>query len=503
MTKIRKCKKVWGMLLVSASTWIVSPAQTLTTLVKFNGANGALPSMSLTQGIDGNFYGVTENGGDSKNCYRGCGTVFKVSPSGTLTTLHNFDGTDGATPYGAALVQTSEGDLYGTTLSGGGECFNVECGTVFKITPAGKLTTLYRFCIQLQNTCPDGAGPDALVQSTDGSIYGTTGLGGAFCPSNYNCGTIFKITRDGRLTTLYSFCSDGAPCQDGGAPISIIQAADGNFYGTTFFGGSYCDCYAGTIFKFAPLGKLTTLHSFCASEECGDGESPSKLVQSPVDGDFYGTTYSGGFNFDGTFFKITTTGRLTTLHKFHGSDGFYPESGIVLASDGNFYDTTHWGGHDIECNEAGCGTVFKMSPSGVVDTLYSFCPTGSCDSGSLPFAGLVQGTSGAFYGTTGWGGDMSCNFGTGCGTIFKLSTGLAPFVAFVRAAGEAGQTSGILGQGFTGTTSVEFNGIPANFTAVSDTYLKATIPSDATTGYVTVTTSSGVLTSNVPFRVIP
>ena len=167
---------------------------------------------------------------------------------------------------------------------------------------------------------------------------------------------------------------------------------------------------------------------------------------------------------------------------------------MVQASDGNFYGTTEFGG-DITCNPPlGCGTIFQITPEGTLTTLHNFESFDGANG-----SGLFQATDGILYGTSN-GGILSCAPPYGCGTVFSLDTGLGPFVAFVRAAGKVGQTGGILGQGFTETTSVSLNGIPANFTVVSDTYIKATVPAGATTGYVTVATPTGVLTSNVPFR---
>jgi uncharacterized repeat protein (TIGR03803 family) len=201
----------------------------------------------LVQGADGNFYGTTFAGGTSSNCnlaYNGCGTVFKITPQGTLTTLHSFDNAGGCYPE-AGLVQGTDGNFYGTTSGGGpnGYCgYPVPVGgTVFKITPAGILTTLYNFCSR--TNCTDGKGPyGELVQATDGNFYGTTNGGGA----NGDRGTIFRVTPGGAFTTLYSFCSQ-PNCADGILPYGkLMQAADGNFYGTTYEGGTNG---AGTIFR--------------------------------------------------------------------------------------------------------------------------------------------------------------------------------------------------------------------------------------------------------------
>ena len=272
----------------------------------------------------------------------------------------------GALPV-AGLVQASDGNFYGTTTLGGssGDCSYPDvggCGTVFKLTPSGTLTTLYSFCSQ--PNCADGGWPDGgLVQATDGNFYGTTSRGGVSsnCPGPYvsGCGTVFKITPSGTLTTVYSF-----NYTDGSEPwAGLVQGTDGSFYGTTEWGGTYGH---GTVFKITPDGTLTTLHSF----NYADGSSPLGALVQATDGNFYGTTEEGGAAGPGTVFRITPSGALTTLRSFDGSDGEYP-NGLVQASDGNFYGTT--GGGGANCSPYGCGTVFKITLSGTLTTLYSFC----------------------------------------------------------------------------------------------------------------------------------
>jgi len=314
-------------------------AGSLTTLYNFcsqpNCPDGSDPS-GLVEANDGNFYGATFGGGTSSNCGRyGCGTVFKITPSGELTTLHSFDGADGAAPW-AGLMQASSGNFYGTTELGGTN----GAGTVFQITPAGAISMLYSFCSQ--PNCTDGGQPTApLMQATDGNLYGTTaGLG-------TTSGTVFKITMSGILTTLYNFCSQ-PNCTDGAQPQGgLVQADDGNFYGTTFRGGlgNY-----GTVFKITPEGVLITLHDFNGS----DGYNPFAGLAQARDGNFYGTTSAGGTANDGTVFKITPEGVLTTLHNFERSDGYWPYAGLVQASNGAFFGATSIGGPN------GWGTIFRL-----------------------------------------------------------------------------------------------------------------------------------------------
>jgi len=340
----------------------------------------------------------------------GGGMVFKITPDGTLTTLYSFCSqagcTDGANPYGG-LVQGTNGDFYGTTQSGGAGNYR----TIFKITPRGTLTTLHSFCAQ--SGCADGEYPyGSLVQATNGDLYGAALFGGANCSSSCG-GTIFKITPGGALTTLYSFCAQGGTaCTDGSAPVGgLIQAANGDFYGVTDYGGN--ETGNGTVFKITPAGALTTLYSFCSQggSLCSDGAGANALIQA-TNGDFYGTTIFGGNETQtGIVFKITPSGAFTTLYSFCAqggiecTDGSSPEAGLVRGSDGNFYGTTSAGG--AATPTLGYGTIFKITPAGALTTLYSFCSQGGpgvCTDGSGPQAALVQDTNGMLYGTTSTGG---------------------------------------------------------------------------------------------------
>ena len=478
---------------------IFLPAQTLTTLVNFNGTNGAGPAASLIHASDGNFYGTTLAGGKpAPSCnalygLSGCGTVFKVTPTGTLTTLYQFcskqNCPDGWNPSGP-LVQGSDGNFYGTTQNGGvtnPPCYSYGCGTVFKLTPSGALTTLYSFCSQAN--CTDGTDPlGGLIQGTDGNFYGTTYGGGA---NGIGYGTVFKITPAGVLTTLYSFCSQ-PHCTDGYNPYAwLLQANDGNFYGTTYLGGGSFN--AGTVFKLTPGGVLTTLHTFCSQWPCPDGSGPWAGLIQALDGNFYGTAHAGGANNYGTAFKISPDGTLTTLHSFDGTDGEVPFAGLIQASDGNFYGTTEVGGSSGACmNGSSCGNVFKMTPAGVVVSLYSFDFT----DGATPQAGVVQGTDGTFYGTTLQGGTPPN------GTIFNLNIALGPFVELQPTIGQMGAPVTILGTNLTGATSVTFNGTPATIITNTGSAITTTVPTGATTGTVQVAVGGNNLISNTDFQVV-
>jgi len=364
----------------------------VTTLHSFTGNDGVRPLAGLVQGSDGNFYGTTTFGGGS-----GLGTVFKITPSGTLTTLHSFTGSDGASPQFGRWIQASDGNFYGTTIQGGEH----KLGTVFKITPSGTFTTLHSFAGS------DGSYPSAgLIRGSDGNFYGTAALGGAS-----GVGTVFKMDSSGTLTTLHSFAgSDGSYPQ-----AELIEGSDGSFYGTTPSGGVANNALnRGTVFKITPAGVFTSLHSFAQI----DGTFPSAGLIQASDGNFYGTTNQGGTGSVGTVFKMDSSGTVTSLHSFAGSDGANPSASLIQASDGNFYGTTSTGGAEND------GTVFKMNSSGAVTTvttLYSF--TGG--DGYLPRGGLIQGSDGNFYGTTDVGGASvgSINGMNGAvGTVFKMDS---------------------------------------------------------------------------------
>jgi uncharacterized repeat protein (TIGR03803 family) len=495
MTRI--VNRLSQLLAIGAVTAISIHAQTFTTLHSFNGADGDLPVGGLVQGLDGNLYGTTTGGGSNG---RG-GTVFKITTRGNLTTLYNFCSqsgcTDGIQPYVGALAQATDGSIYGTTYHGGAN----DLGEIFQVSPSGALTTLYSFCA-LAN-CADGAFPQGMLVQSGGYVYGTTS-GGGTSPN----GSVFKIAPDGTLTTLYGFCSQ-PNCADGALPgAGLVQGFDGNFYGTTETGGANCrDPGCGTIFKVTPGGALTTLYSFCSQSHCADGATPLGGLVQGNSGDLYGTAQDGGSRGFGTVFKITPDGTFTKIHSFCEqagcADGSYPNAGLVQGSDGNFYGITTFGGSCPSSSQSGCGTIFKVDTTGALTTLYTFCTETGCPNGETPDAALVQDTNGTFYGTTNFGGAYSgCDEGS-CGTVYNLSVGLAPFVKTLPAGGQVGTTVEILGNNLTAPTSVTFNGTPAVVTLVTATQIRATVPAGATTGEVVVTLAGSTLSSNMPFRVLP
>jgi uncharacterized repeat protein (TIGR03803 family) len=442
------------LLSVSAS----AESGSFTILHVFEGTDGAHPA-GLVQGIDGDFYGTTTSGGKY-----GKGTIFKITTGGQLTTLHVFNGSDGV--GGSGLLLGTDGGFYATTSVGD--------GSVIKITAAGKVTTLYAFACSGPASCARGIDPSyGLIQGADSNFYGTN-----FFEGKEGGGTIYKLTPSRNLTVLYSFC-DTADCDSGLVPNWLIQGADGNFYGTTQDGPGFD---AGTVFKVTPSGVLTTLGRFCGefnSQPCSRGGQPSGLIQG-ADGNFYGTTYEPR-----TIFRVTSSGKLTTLNDFKTIQGG-PLFGVIQGTDGDFYGTTA---------EVDVGTVYKMTSSGNLSALYRFCANQFCLDGSVP-GPLVQGTDGNFYGVTYSGGGAKDD-----GVIFKLSTGLRPFVRTLPTVAEPDEAVTILGSNLTGATRVTFNGRAAQFKIVSASDIMTTVPVGATTGYVEVVTPRGTLKSNEKFLV--
>jgi uncharacterized repeat protein (TIGR03803 family) len=397
MKKFSVMKMVGMVFVFCAATAIASLAQTFTSLASFDYTNGAYPQYGPLIDVSGYLYGTTEVGGAN-----GLGTVFSVSPDGAVTTLysfcsqancpdgfeplgglveingslfgttayggannygtvfevdlpngnlfatlHSFDYTDGAYPYaGLTYYGSVSGLLFGTTTYGGAN----GNGTVFQIIPAlpYTLTTLYNFCSQLN--CTDGNFVYSALTGAKSELWGTTYSGGA---SGF--GTIFRITISGALQTVHSFA-----VTDGAGPIGgLVYARNGDFYGTTAGGGS---TYDGTAFEMTPEGTLTTLYNFCAGDYCPDGVGPEGTLIQAANGDFFGTTVTGGVNLRGTVFEMTAAGKLTTLHSFAGPDGASPVAGLVQVGS-TLYGTTLLGGGSSACpgEPVGCGTVFSLA----------------------------------------------------------------------------------------------------------------------------------------------
>jgi len=414
----------------------------------------------IAQGREGDLWSTTLFGGTNN-----MGTAFKLTPGGKLTVIYNFTSTTGQPSSGLTLG--TNGNFYGATFNGGmGTACVGGCGTVFELTPSGKLTILWNF-----EGGNDGEFPySGPIEGRDGNFYGTTYQGGV-----NTFGTIYQLTPSGKLTTIYQF--DGT---HGSFPIGpLVQAADGNLYGTTAgFGFNY-----GTIFKIVPSGDfpLTLLHSF----DVFDGAYPYAGLVQGSDAKLHGTTT--GASLFGDVFDITTKGSFAELHALNGStDGAYANAGLVQATDGNFYGAAQQEGN-------GFGTFFRITSKGT----FTVCEDFNATDGAEPLVTPIQHTNGILYGDTLLGGDIQ-----NTGVFYSLNLGLKPFVSLLPASGNVGATVEILGQGFIGTKAVSFNGTAAaKFTVVSNTYMTAVVPTGATTGLVTVTTPKANLQSNKKFGV--
>jgi uncharacterized repeat protein (TIGR03803 family) len=460
-------------LAISLCPAVCAQAQTFSYFANFNSKNAGA---SVMQATDGNLYS-----GGGGGIY-GQGDIFRVTPSGEFNVVYSFCSQrgcpDGRVPLTPILG--SDGSFYGTTAAGGNRFGG---GTVYKMTLDGKLTTLYSFCTT--NQCPDGAEPGGIIQASDGNLYGIT-IGAA----KQDSGTLFQVSTTGKFKVLHYFCST-PNCVDGYEQSPPIQGIDGNLYGTTLLGGSHS---GGVLYRLTLAGEYKVIYNFCSLLDCLDGGGPTGIVQD-ARGNFFGTTYSGGSKGHGTVFEFTSTNQYIVLDSFNFVLG--TPLGLTLASDGNFYGTTQG-----KSNSGHGGTVFKVTPKGEITFLNIFGNNCDLDTGYYPAGSIFQNTEGTLYGATAYGnsiGDCNPN-GVGYGTIYSVS-GLRPLVETAPVAGPVGQSVIILGNGLSGSTSITFNGVEAAFAVESDTYIKATVPAGAITGIVSVVTPSGTLNSNPQFVV--
>ena len=539
MKRIRSCGLVMVATLALSLLAAVAHAQTYSDLYNFGDGSGdpLNPEYSgiVAQGRDGNLYSTTPKGGSNA-----LGTVFKITPQGVVSVLYNFDGTHGKVPYGGLTLGT-DGNFYGTTSAGG----STNLGVVFQITPAGALTVLHTFA--------SGEGYSAYappIQASDGNFYGTTIFGGA---SGY--GTVYKMTPTGTLTVLHSF--DLANGRNPYGPL--VQGNDGNFYGTAY-SGLGANVY-GMVFKVTSKGTFTILHAF----DLTDGGNPIAGLVLGKDGNFYGTTFNGGSVGYGNVFKITASGALSVLHSFTpASDGGTPYGSLVQATDGNFYGVGYLGGTKNE------GTIFRITPSGTFSVRYNLDGThgslpmvtllqhttgtlygdtntgGSHNTGAFyslkaslaPYAALLptSGKVGKAIGILGQGFNSASGVSfNGTSATFKVSsdtfltatvpagatTGIVTVTipggnlksninfrvpptikSFSPTSGSVGTPVTIKGVSLTQTSKVTFGGVKATTVVVnSDTQVTANVPTGAKTGKISITTSGGTATSSAIFTV--
>ena len=379
-------RSVW--LFAAAMALAIQPlsAQSGSYTVLYSFANNPLagenPSSSLVRDPEGNLYGIALGG------TFGRGVVFELNSTGHERVLYNFKGSDGDGDVPDSMsFRDSTGNLFGTTFQGGAYSF----GTVFKLDRQGRETIVYSFCAE--TPCTKGAYPGGVIPGKNGSLYGITYAGGDFSCSITGCGTVFKINHDGALTLVHAF---GGTNGDGQNPnAGLILDAFNNVYGTTQYGGPYG---RGTVFQLTPNGNETVVYSFDGG---ANGAYPNGGVARDAAGSFYGTTYQGGAYNYGTIFKIDTLGQFSVLYSFPGgASGGNPYASLNLDIQGNIYGTTYSGGsHNF-------GTIFKLDANGNETVVHNFGEEGY---GIHP-SGLLIDATGSLYGTTYQGGKY--NYGS-------------------------------------------------------------------------------------------
>jgi uncharacterized repeat protein (TIGR03803 family) len=457
MTNLKvRCHQLLLAVLTLAFFTAAANAQTFTDLHDFDETEGccaSYPSM-LVQGQDGNIYGATTSGG--AHFY---GNIFKMTPSGTLTSIYSFDLTHGGYPQ-SGISMAADGNFYGTTYQGGTNHY----GTIFKVTPSGAFTELYDFA----NTT-DGAYPHTPpVQAQDGNLYGTT--------ANGTVAVLYKITTAGVFTVMETLV--------GQSYSPLLLGADGNLYGTTVYGGTF---NGGTVFVFSPAAKaMKTIYNFHTEY------SPYGPLMQGADGALYGTTSSGGTGSGGVVFRVTTAGVYKVLFNFtvSSANGASSYSGLVQGSDKFLYGVTSAGGAN------GQGVLFKISPTGTgFAVLHDFATA----TGDTPFATPFLHTNGTIYGLSFHGGAHSAY-----GVVYSMNAGLKEFVAPVVLHSAKSNTSvELLGQGFNTATGVLFGTGAGALTIASDTFATAKVTTGAMTGAITVKEPGGNLSTLQVFKIVP
>ena len=367
---------------------LAAQSQTLYVYHNFGAIpDGQTPAAGVLRDQRGNLFGTTEYGGEL-----GKGTVFQITPEGVESVLHSFGAAgDGANPV-AALAEDAAGNLYGTTLYGGtGKC-TLGCGTVFKLTPSGDETVLHSFTANIGS---DGNSPEAgVILDAAGNLYGTT-LEGGWGSCHGGCGTVYEVSSAGVEKVLWNF--EGGAVGSWHPEGGLVMDAVGNLYGNVMFGGGGAGNGCGLVFKLSNNGTKwgeTVLHRFLKST---DGCQPVAALTLDSVGNLYGITEFGGTSNYGTVFKVTAAGKETVLVNFDGTNGRLPQSALVQDAEGNFYGTTNFGPDTAGCSGLGCGTVFKMTPAGVESVYFAF-PDNEQD-GEYPL-GVVLDSAGNLYGTT-------------------------------------------------------------------------------------------------------
>ena len=414
----------------------------------------------IAQGTDGNLYGM----GNDQFSH---GTIFRITRSGTLTNLYAFSEVTGGSE---GLTLGPDGNFYGVTYYGGygGECPN-NLGSIFRLTPTGQLKNLHCF------DGMDGQWPASPpIVGDDGYLYGTA----------FKAGYKISVMGDFQLLTTSIPYAEGATGHGSFAPL--LLATDGNFYGVIPDADRNSGSTGGTIYQMTPTGAVTVLYNFepGANNAYLLGEQPYGALTEGADGNLYGTTVVGGIEGCGVAYQLAPDGNPSREFSIPGGNsGCYPYTGLVAASDGSLYGVTSY------ASQFTGGTFYSVTMGGAFNVSYALTPdcAGSFCHGSNPYSTPMQATDGRVYGMTNQGGFYDQ------GVFYSLDVGAPAFVSTIQPSGTIGQIVGILGQNFTDATNISFNGIPANYTVVSDTYLTAVVPPGATTGPIAVAIPANLL----------
>ena len=449
---VRKAGRNAALVCLLSMTWVAAPiwAQSYRDLYNFDcssGGGGCTPEGALIQGTDGNLYGTTTAGGAN-----GLGTIFKVSTTGTgYTVLWNFDSSTGASTGG--LTRSSfDGNLYGTTVS-----------TLYRfVVSSQSLTVLHTF------STTEGVPAGPPVEDTQYNLFGATGPGMAY---------VWRVA-----TSTYTALKGKVPKSPSGP---LVLASDKNLYGASFSGGSND---AGAVFNITSSGKTSTVYSFTGLD---DGFSPNAPLAEGKDNQLYGTASGGGFFNDGTIFSLTLatpSSFETTQYEFNNtnSQAYEPGAGLLAASDGNFYGSTQLGGVD------NLGTIFQFQSGGSFIQYVDLSGTTGIDLGASPDTNMMEDTNGTFYGVTPAGGTNGSGDGDGVLFSFTPPNPLSHISLCCNWWVILDQPVTIIGQNLTGVISVQFGSVAARFRAGSDTYLTALVPSAAIDGPVSVTLATGL-----------
>lgn len=487
----------------SVAVYKISPAGAESVVTSALPTGWAGCDSGLTLGSDGNFYGTCQSGNSTN-----FGAIYRLTPSGTVTDLHDFTDVTGDGFPEQPPIQASDGNLYGTT----GTPELSHCGTVYRLTAAGVYKTLHTFS-------GGDCGSSMLVQGSDGNLYGTL----TTCSiAGTNEGCVYKISTAGVFKEIYGFTSTPGgqnPC------TGVIQGKDGKLYGATNQGGANG---SGDIFKLTTAGAgHTDLHDFNnpTDASCVNNENANTVLLNLLqvtDGSFYGVNPAYGPNGNGSIYKLTTTNAFSAfLFPNPPVEGGQPAGTLIQNTNGLVYGTTPSGGNNPSCTFSTCyGTLFSISTgdaafvkleptqkAGIVGTQVGMFGQGFSNSSVVKFGGIAS-TSVTLSGTTYLTAVVPSGAHTGAVTVTTGSTTLTSpqtykvtpkVTSFSPSSGSAGTLVTINGSGLIQTTTVKFGKVKATtFTVVSDSEVTADVPSGLAAGAVTISITTPGGTANSP-----